>query len=77
MVRNGQLGFSTVEILIATSILVVVFAAVILLVLGGQKNGFEYADISWGTAIERKNIGNCSAEFYNKFQWQRCHSVRG
>ncbi len=36
MVKNNQKGFSTVEILIATAILVVVFSAVIMLVLGSQ-----------------------------------------
>src|SRR5438552_247312 len=40
MVKKQQ-GFSTIEILIATSILVVVFSAVILLVLGSQKLGTD------------------------------------
>lgn len=35
-IKNNQSGFSTVEILVAVSILVVVFSAVILLVLGSQ-----------------------------------------
>ena len=62
-----QEGFSTIEILIASSILVIVFSAVIMLVLGGQKISVDTQLAHEAELLNTKLIEEARAATLNNF----------
>ena len=66
-IKKRQAGFSTMEILIAAAILVVVFSAVIMLVLGGQKIAVDTQMAHEGQLLNTKFLEEARAASVNNF----------